>query len=195
MLHGVNARAEEVAERAGISEALLYHRFGNKERLFREAMQLPEGSRPECLDKLEAESDRDVRGVLERTALGLIEWMTMEMPLVMMSWSSRGAESLRSRLEAANDPPLRDHRVVRDYLERMSAQGALVEGTDADAMAFAFLGGVRGYVFLRVVYGARGPRRSQTPEQFAAAIARIMVPPGAAAKPLRRRPIARAASD
>ncbi len=182
---GLAATTEEVAERAGVSEGLLYHRFENKERLFRLAMKLPEGSRPECLEKLEDETSDDVRAVLERTALGLVEWATMEMPLVMMSWSSNRDQSLQSRLEAANDPPLRDHRSVRSYLERMRAAGALPEHVDPDAMAFAFLGGVRGYVFLRLVYGARGARAGQSPKVFAESIARILVPP--VAKPTAQR--------
>lgn len=187
---GLNATTEEVAERAGVSEGLLYHRFENKERLFREAMKLPEGSRPECLEKLADETDRDVRAVLQRTATGLIEWGMLEMPLVMMSWSSHGGQSLRSRLEAANDPPLRDHRAVSDYLDRMRACGALVSDTDPEAMAFAFLGGVRGYVFLRVVYGERGTRRMQSTEAFASAIAQLIAPaPRPVAKPTLRRAI------
>lgn len=185
--HGVNATTEEVAAKAGVSEGLLYHRFGNKERLFREAMQLPEGSHPECLEKLPTEIDPDVGAVLQRTAVGLIEWATMEMPLVMMSWSSQGGQSLRSRLQAANDPPLRQHRVVRDYLERMRLRGALAQSADTDAMAFAFLGGVRGFVFLNVVYGERGSRRNQTAPEFAEALARLLVPSRPVENPTRRK--------
>lgn len=183
---GLHATTEEVAERAGVSEGLLYHRFGNKERLFRQAMELPAGSHPECLVSLGVESAEDVREILQRTALGLIEWGMMEMPLLMMSWSNRDSPSIQSRLEAANDPPLQQHRAVRDYLTRMRSRGALVPDTDADAMAFAFLGGVRGYVFLRVVYGARRGRRTQTPEAFAEALARLMVPARPVEKPTGR---------
>ena len=183
---GLHATTEEVAARAGVSEGLLYHRFGNKERLFREAMELPAGSRPECLAALGAESSADVREVLQRTALGLIEWGMMEMPLLMMSWSNRDNPSIQSRLEAANDPPLHAHRAVRDYLSRMRGRGALVPETDADAMALAFLGGVRGFVFLRVVYGARRARQTQTPEAFAVALARLMVPDRPVEKPTGR---------
>jgi AcrR family transcriptional regulator len=192
---GLHATTEEVAARAGVSEGLLYHRFGNKERLFREAMELPAGSRPECLEALGAESGVDVREVLQRTALGLIEWGMMEMPLLMMSWSNRDNPSIQSRLEAANDPPLHEHRAVRDYLSRMRTRGALVPDTDADAMALAFLGGVRGFVFLRVVYGARRARQAQTPQAFAGALARLMVPERPVEKPTGRprRQVARTA--
>jgi AcrR family transcriptional regulator len=172
---GLNATTEEVAERAGVSEGLLYHRFENKERLFRLAMKLPEGSRPECLEVLADETSANVHEVLHRTALGLIEWQTMEMPLVMMSWSTTRDQSLMRRLEAAKDPPLRDHRAVRDYLDRMREAGALPEDADTDAMAFAFLGGVRGYVFLRLVYGPRA--RARSAEQFAASLASLISPP------------------
>lgn len=171
---GVHATTEEVAERAGVSEGLLYHRFENKERLFREAMKLPEGARPECLERLEAETDVDVRAVLRRTAFALIEWGMTEMPIMMMSWSSQGAQSLPRRLQAAKDPPLRDHRALIGYLERMREAGALADHVDPHAMAFAFLGGLRGYVFLRVIYGDRAS--VQTPAQLVDAMVRLLVP-------------------
>ena len=180
---GLHATTEEVAVRAGVSEGLLYHRFGTKERLFREAMELPAGSHPECLAALGAEAGANVREVLQRTALGLIEWGMMEMPLVMMSWSNRDNPSIQSRLQASNDPPLREHRAVRDYLTRLRRLGVFVPDTGADAMAVAFLGGVRGYVFLRVVYGARRTKHTQTPEEFAEALARLMVPDPPVEKP------------
>jgi hypothetical protein len=63
-------------------------------------------------------------------------------------------------------------------------------------MAFAFLGGVRGYVFLRVVYGARRGTRGQTPQAFAGALARLMVPEAPVEKPTGRprRSVARVAA-
>ncbi|CAN5662155.1 TetR/AcrR family transcriptional regulator [soil metagenome] len=173
---GVNATTEDVAARAGVSEALLYHRFSNKEGLFRAAMSVPAGARPACIEALATENYDDVGRVLERTALHLIEWATMEMPIVMMSWSNRESSSIQKHLQAAKDPPLYQHKAVRGYLERMRAAGALTETSDPDAMAFAFLGGIRGYVFLRIIYGPRDPNMGRTATDFAAAMARLLVP-------------------
>src|SRR6188768_4305807 len=46
---GIRATTLEVAVRAGVSEGALFHRFKNKEGLFRAAMELPAEQVPELL--------------------------------------------------------------------------------------------------------------------------------------------------
>lgn len=86
---GFRATTQEVAERAGVSEGILFHRFKNKEVLFRRAMRLEEGDVPDLLmEALDSVSGLDLTEALRRLAVALLEIGRVGMPLMMMSWSN-----------------------------------------------------------------------------------------------------------
>jgi AcrR family transcriptional regulator len=86
---GIRATTLEVAERAGVSEGTLFHRFGTKDALFRKALNYDER---EGLDRM-TQAVEEIRPLeapeaLQKLAETLIELGRVAIPLAMMSWSN-----------------------------------------------------------------------------------------------------------
>ncbi len=90
---GIRATTAEVAERAQISEGVIFHRFGSKDALFRAAVRFDPEQVPEPLAGLAARvGERDLRGVLVDVATRMLEVGRIALPVMMMSWSNPTGE-------------------------------------------------------------------------------------------------------
>lgn len=86
---GIRATTAEVAERAGVSEGTLFHRFKTKEGLFRQAMALSEDEIPELLiGAVESITDMPAEEALQALGTRLLGIGQVALPLMMMSWSN-----------------------------------------------------------------------------------------------------------
>ena len=86
---GIRATTLEVAERAGVSEGAIFHRFKSKDVLFREAMHFNAESVPERLGAaLEGIDDLPIKEALHRIASTIMDIGREAMPLLMMTWSN-----------------------------------------------------------------------------------------------------------
>ncbi|HSC86852.1 MAG TPA: helix-turn-helix domain-containing protein [Polyangiaceae bacterium] len=88
---GIQATTLEVAERAGVSEGTLFHRFGTKDALFRQAMSFDEADGAERMaDAVANIRQLPLEPALTQLAEHLLEIGRIALPLVMMSWSNPG---------------------------------------------------------------------------------------------------------
>ncbi len=89
MERGIRATTLDVAERAGVSEGAIFHRFKSKDVLFREAMCFDVNKVPERLaSSLEGLEELEIRDALLRLASTMLEIGREVMPLMMMTWSN-----------------------------------------------------------------------------------------------------------
>jgi len=86
---GFRATTLEVAERAGVSEGVLFHRFKSKEGLFSAAMQFDREEAPRrVLQAIAGIEGLEVRDAIVQVATTLLEVGRVALPILMMSWSN-----------------------------------------------------------------------------------------------------------
>jgi AcrR family transcriptional regulator len=151
--HGVRATTLEVAQRAGVSEGAIFHRFKTKEALFRAAMRFDELEPARLLlSALEEMHGLEVRDALTQLGERLLEIGKVALPLMMMSWSnpdfSKGSPLLHQH---------RSHfqRIIKEfavYLEGEVEAGRL-RPLDPEIFARAFIGAIHNYGMSRVMFG------------------------------------------
>jgi AcrR family transcriptional regulator len=148
---GMAASTREIARRAGVSEAVIYQRYGTKADLFFRAMV------PPTLD-LEALLAEPAEGspleALERIALGMLAYFRELFPILMPMMSHPGFD-FEDFVARHPDAPLeRLRNGLVETLQRMQDRGELGPGPVAPAalMLFASLHSVA--VFERL--GAHG---------------------------------------
>jgi AcrR family transcriptional regulator len=153
---GFSATTSEVAKRAGVSEGILFHRFGSKAALFEAAMSVDVVQLEHALD-LDARVGRSsLAGELSDILTVLIRYLRIQMPCNMMSWSNR-AESghLPPLLTAPDPPPLRIVRHLAHYFEQEITAGRM-RRVDAVILARLCAGSASHFVFMETVGAAHG---------------------------------------
>lgn len=146
---GIRATTLEVAERAGVSEGALFHRFKTKEGLFREAMKLPADEVPQLLlNAVERLQGKETREALLQLAAALLEIGKVAIPLMMMQWSNPTA--------CTDDDNKSRYRLflkrLAMFFEAQMADGKL-RNMDAEIIARAFLGSIHHYCMTRLLAG------------------------------------------
>jgi len=144
LARGIRATTVEVAERAGVSEGTLFHRFKSKEGLFRAAMRLDEKNPPEILGRLsELAGKGDLRANLVAAAEELVEVARVALPVMMMSWSNP-AEDLASIVRRRADGYQRAFQSVCAFFEGEARAGRL-KASEPEALARIFIGSLHHY--------------------------------------------------
>jgi len=129
------ASMAELTEAMGITKPSLYAAFGNKEALFRKALDLYESEKLGYMQKaLEAPT---ARVVAERLLLGALEMQSSSCDpkgcLGVISSVAAGpeAESIREEVIARRAS---SHRALVERFERAQAEGELPEGVDPEGL-------------------------------------------------------------
>jgi len=147
---GIRATTQEVAERAKVSEGSLFHHFGSKEALFRNAMNLDgeqvEASLSGALVGLELLT---TEGAMLELGARLLEIGRVSIPLMMMTWSN--PEACGGPGFAGNKSPYKQlfYRIV-SYFEEQVRLGRLRQ-LDGEVLARTFLGALHHYCMVRVI--------------------------------------------
>jgi AcrR family transcriptional regulator len=156
---GIRATTLEVAERAGVSEGVLFHRFKSKEALFSAAMDFDRELVPrrvlEAIEELQASEGLEVREAILRLATMLVEVGRVALPIMMMSWSNPQAcvvtpfDKNRSKFAAIL-------KALSGYFEQQMQRGKLRQ-LDPEVLARTLLGSVHHFVLTRIMLeGADG---------------------------------------
>ncbi|MGA2450491.1 MAG: helix-turn-helix domain-containing protein [Polyangiaceae bacterium] len=183
---GPRATTAEIAARAGVSEGILFKRFGSKAGLHKAAM-----------------SSRDVTGWIRRETRAqgplrteadfarFIRWQANVLrdvvPLVMVAWSSRSrADELPADLTGSKPAPLTSILTLAEMLQEQMETGHLAP-RNAEAVARILIGSIWYFVFMQVVFSkARGGIDEQS---FAGELARVVfrdVDPGRGSRGRRK---------
>lgn len=149
---GFRATTQEVAEKAGISEGLIFHRFKTKEGLFRAAMNLPEEALPDLLlHAVEKLHGMELREALMRLASAVLEIGKVGIPLMMMSWSNPNV---------CNDMPYDKNKArFREVMKRLAVyfesqmESGKLRHVDPEIIARTFLGSLHHYCMTRILAG------------------------------------------
>lgn len=140
---GVRATTAEVAERAGVSEGTVFHRFRSKDALFHQAMHFDIDELPQLMaSALEGLEELEIREAMVLAATRLLDVARVALPLVMMTWSNP---------VHCGVPDERKRHAFRDVLKQFAAfferkmnQGKL-RRMDAEIFARAFIGTIHHY--------------------------------------------------
>jgi len=154
LAHGFGAATTEIARAAGVSEALLFKRFGTKERLFVAAMELD--AAPAWIGELDQRVGvGGARSNLIKISLDIVEGIHAAMPRLMMMWSAR--RHLGAEREIRNRKVERDTQALARYLEQEMRLGR-VRQANADTLALVIFGALVNRVLVGMVHGqARDP--------------------------------------
>ncbi|HVY44292.1 MAG TPA: helix-turn-helix domain-containing protein [Minicystis sp.] len=159
LARGIRATTAEVAERAGVSEGSIFHRFKSKPDLFAAAMraQLDEPAWARTLERRAGTGD--LRETLIDVGREVIAFYRTILPLFMMTWSNPPIDAVGGAcpMSGARPPPLRSLRRITAFFEHEAAAGR-IGPCNADVLARAFLGGLHNYVFLELVLDAEDAR-------------------------------------
>jgi len=150
--HGIRATTLEVAERAGVSEGVLFHRFKSKEALFSAAMDFDHEEAPrrmlQAIAELEQQDELEPRAAIIRLATILIEVGRVALPLMMMSWSNP-----QPLLEKKHSKFREVVTALHRYFERQIELGKLRQ-LDAQVLARTLLGAVHHFVLASILLEA-----------------------------------------
>jgi len=147
---GIRATTQEVAERAGVSEGSLFHRFKSKEELFRQSMKLdPERVAQLFAEDLSTIEPLPIRLALELLATRMLEIGRVAIPLMMMTWSNP-AGCMESQSHTKHAPYRTLIQGVTGYIRGQMERGTL-RALDPEIVARAFLGSVHHYSMVRTL--------------------------------------------
>ncbi|MCC6554330.1 MAG: TetR/AcrR family transcriptional regulator [Polyangiaceae bacterium] len=166
---GIRATTAEVAERAGISEATVFHRFKTKDALFRRAMQGGKPTElPPFLRRLEQRAGTvDVAELLQEVAMTFIEIMRYRLPMMMMAWSNPDTMIRELR---DNGLPMQARRAIIRYFEAERRLGRLHTAAP-EVLATMFFGSLHGYSMQEML----DPRSMMPAEAFVREFVRLLL--------------------
>src|SRR5262249_42928334 len=123
LMRGANATTEEVAKRAGISQASIFKRFKSKQQLFLLAMQA-DRDRQDWAGYFEQRSNEvGLQQALVDLGTRVIPFFMRALPLALVSWSNRGEFGLPSDLTRGHAGPTRFAKPIVAALEREMKAG------------------------------------------------------------------------
>ena len=172
LIRGVNATTEEVAKRAGISQASIFKRFKSKQGLFLSAMQA-ERDRQDWVGYFEQRSKEvGLQQALADLGTRVLGFFVRALPLALVSWSNRGEFGLPTDLTRGHAGPARVAKPMVAALEREMKAGRL-RRHDPWLVARTFFGAMQGYALVSHLFKGRlGPRF--THEEYARGVVHIL---------------------
>ena len=172
---GLRATTGEIAEKAGISQGVLFQRYKSKEALFRAAMNLDEDPhKPLPIDLDTRVGVGTVEETLTELGHLLVKKFFAIVPATMLDWS-------HSR-ESTEDP---DHqggaqraaiavKKIADYLKKEARLGR-INNVNFEVLAQTFVGAIWHYSFLRVSLGGQGLNKPVKPSAFIEELVNILM--------------------
>ncbi|WP_224362310.1 TetR/AcrR family transcriptional regulator [Hyalangium versicolor] len=142
---GIRATTAEVADRARVSEGILFHRFKTKEGLFRAALNPQLAEPPEVRELVERVGKGTVADNLQDACVAQLAVMKVRMPLIMLSFSNPGPSGLPEHFERGEHPEPMLAKTLAAYVRGEVNLGRLRD-VDGDVFAYTLVGGMIHYV-------------------------------------------------
>lgn len=190
LARGIQATAEEVAERASVSEGTIFHRFKSKDALFRAAMRVDPEELPAFVESLARRVGKGaLRERLLHFASRMLEVGRTAVPVMMMSWSNPTGEYRLEKLMGRRDGYQRAFRAVCEFFTRELAARNLGE-EKAELLARIFMGSLHHYCMSELFAAASTSSVSRT--QFTEGLVDVLLTAlGYNTEPAAHRPKAR----
>lgn len=150
--HGHTAATRDIARAAGVTQAVLYQRFGSKEELFLRAMA-PE--MPDLDALLGPYPPRDAKVDLARIAERLVEFFASHMPTLLHVLAHPELRPAQLQKWHAHLPFAPIVHALTARIQKLQADG-VIRKTNAEATARAIVSAVHTSAFLQTMLGHRG---------------------------------------
>jgi AcrR family transcriptional regulator len=141
---GAGASTLLIAERAGLSEAAIFKRFGTKQALFLASMGISD-NHPWINVLSQGVPTAAIRTDLIEICSRILEFYQEVMPRVIMMMNQGNTSFPPPMLEP---PPIRDTQLMAGYLERAIDKGH-IKPCNAITVAHAIVGGINSYVIMQ----------------------------------------------
>jgi AcrR family transcriptional regulator len=150
--HGPKAGTIPIARRAGVSEATLFKRFKTKEALFRAAMHLEAENLAWPQELLAAIGKRTPARNLQHALSSLADHLEIVLPKMMLLRVS-GYRKRLGKSRQQTEPPLRDARILADYLRAEQKLGRLPRRGNPLVHAHQIVGALAHYFNIKTMTG------------------------------------------
>jgi AcrR family transcriptional regulator len=141
---GAGASTLVIAERAGISEAAIFKRFGTKQALFLAAMGISD-NHPWVNVLSQGTPTPAIRADLIEICSQILEVYQEVMPRVLMMMNQGKTSFPPPMMEP---PPIRDAQLLAGYLDRAIDRG-YIKPCNAIVVAHIIIGGINSYVVMQ----------------------------------------------
>jgi AcrR family transcriptional regulator len=141
---GAGASTLVIAERAGISEAAIFKRFGTKQALFMASMGISD-NHPWVSVLSKGTPTPEIRADLIEICSQILEVYQEVMPRVLMLMNQGNTSFPPPMLEP---PPIRDAQLLAGYLARAIDKG-YIKPCNAIVVAHIIIGGINSYVIMQ----------------------------------------------
>lgn len=153
---GLEASTTEIAQRARISESVIFHRFKTKEALFKAVFERLVVIPPSAARLPSLAGKGEIANNLFDAGLGIAEMLHKVMPLMMMAVSSPKMNVLRKHVDISNPYKRAVNDLFTRYCEAEVRAGRL-RNVNGRVFAHALLGAIMKYVMAEQVEGDRDP--------------------------------------
>ncbi len=158
---GPNAPTATIAKQLGISEGLLFKRFGTKADLFQAAMGIPDFDATLLIEKCLSRDDMSKN--LSHLAMEILNFFREMFPSMMMLWLQQKDKSQSGLPQQLNSPTIQVITAIADYLEQEMQRGRLAKA-DPLVAARMIVATAANYVFFEIV--GRNPHLSLDSEIY-----------------------------
>ena len=148
LAHGRQLSTAKIASAVGISEGLIFKRFGTKEALFAAAMGLPAADF--AATWVERAGQGTVEGQLVAISERLVAHFRESLPRMIMLRRASSMDPLTAMSQAESPPPVVILDGVTAYLEREMTLGRF-RRQEARVLARMLVGALANYVFFEVL--------------------------------------------
>ncbi len=153
---GIRATTAAVAERAGIAEGTIFHRFKSKEELFHAAMNVDPDTVLSLVEALRARAGiGDLRATLIEFAERFMDFGRTAMPVMMMSWSNPESQLCQERTSERGSRYRRVIGALTTFFEIEMAGGRL-RSADPEVMSRMLLGSLHHFCMIELFAGTPG---------------------------------------
>lgn len=170
---GIRATTAEVAERAGVSEGTIFHRFKSKDALFRAAMRFDPEQMPEPFANLPRGGTGDLRATLLQVGNGMLAIGRTAIPMMMMSWSNPTGEFSFDKLMERPQGYRKAFYKLRDFFAEEVAARRLA--ADPEALARIFMGSLHHFCMVELIFANEQAPRRLGPNAYVEALVDLIV--------------------
>jgi AcrR family transcriptional regulator len=154
LARGIDATTADIAERAGISESIIFYRYKTKEALFMAVVERLVVVPPVLETIHERVGDGDIAETMFEIGAAMIAAMDQVLPFMMIAWSSPSRLGMVcAHFRQPNPAHVRTIKLLAGYFEAEARAGRL-HPVDPEILARGFLGGIIDYVMQQHLHGA-----------------------------------------
>lgn len=160
--HGVRATSAMVAERARVSEGIIFRRFKTKEGLFRAALNLDLIEPPEVAELEQRVGTGTVVENLHDAGVALVGIIKVQIPLKLLAMTNPGTNDSPVSASSSGTPRELYFTRIVNYVQGEVSLGRL-RAVPPEVFTYAFLGGIKDNVVAQIFH------RPDTPSGYPSA--------------------------